>query len=124
MKDVPFAAVKMGLYEAITRLYVSISEERGFREKLSFPLSPSETSGIGFVSGALTGVLTCPLDCINTQLKSGHSPTKSVTGTAASMLRSEAGLASFFRGVVPRTAILGFGSTVFWYFYAVIQTYI
>ena len=32
---------------------------------------PRENGGVGLVSGVLTAVLTAPIDCVNTHMKSG-----------------------------------------------------
>ena len=61
LKDVPFAAVKMCLYEGSVALYMRM---RGYPPGTS--VRSLENAGLGMVSGAITGVMTCPLDVVNT----------------------------------------------------------
>lgn len=69
LKDVPFAAVKMCLYEGSVALYMRV---RGVPPGSS--IGSLENAGLGMVTGAMTGVMTCPLDVINTV---GHDCTGS-----------------------------------------------
>ena len=50
IKDVPFAGLKMSLYEALKRLLYGNKE-----------LTTTDSGLVGFTSGVLTGILTCPL---------------------------------------------------------------
>ena len=61
LKDVPFAAVKMCLFEGSVALYMRM---RGYPP--GTPVRTLENAGLGMVSGAITGVMTCPLDVVNT----------------------------------------------------------
>jgi solute carrier family 25 S-adenosylmethionine transporter 26 len=68
---------------------------------------------MGFLSGILTAVVTCPIDCVNTRIKSGELSTSSMIGAHMEIVRKN-GAAALFRGVLPRCVIIGFGSMVFW----------
>jgi hypothetical protein len=98
-KDVAFAAIKMSLYEGVARAYVqlarpaststssrqtassSLISDTGARSSdagsshgssSSDGLSPRESALVGLASGALTALATCPIDNVNTRIKSGE----------------------------------------------------
>lgn len=124
LREIPFAGLKMSLYDAAARIYLRFSSSSSSSRRSSsssgasaavHALSSAESAGVGCVSGVVTAVLTCPLDCANTRIKSGelaHVPTLRVPLHIA----RQDGAAALFRGLGPRAAILGLGSTVFWYF--------
>lgn len=141
LKDIPFAAIKMSLYESIARIYLryvvfhdynkakSLSQKEGseksnasteghHHEHLnSDMLNKTDAAIVGFISGAITAVLTNPLDCANTRIKSGELSHFSLVQAHREIVRKDGAMA-LFRGLLPRTVIIGFGSTVFWFFYA------
>jgi solute carrier family 25 (mitochondrial S-adenosylmethionine transporter), member 26 len=109
IKDVPFAAIKLGLYEGLSVAYLKhFKNETHIR-----PLDTVESAAVGLLSGAATGVVTTPLDVINTLIKSGEVGNVSLI-RAFVEVKGRWGVAALFRGVGPRTFIMGFGSTVFW----------
>ena len=63
MKDIPFAAVKLSLYEGLARLYLSMmrnphalnESKKKTKNSGSDLLSPSESAIVGLSSGAITG---------------------------------------------------------------------
>jgi solute carrier family 25 (mitochondrial S-adenosylmethionine transporter), member 26 len=129
IKDVPFAGIKMTLYEGIASLYMHFKPNHarslaatGGRTSSS-DLSPMESAGVGLASGVATAILTCPIDCVNTRIKSGELARFSVVGAHLEIVRKD-GITALFRGIAPRTVILGFGSTVFWWFFAKIKNVI
>ena len=91
-KDVAFAAIKMSLYEGVARAYVQLvrpisppsrqasspdtaassSAGTAHGSSSSDGLSPRESAGVGLASGALTALATCPIDNVNTRIKSGE----------------------------------------------------
>jgi hypothetical protein len=77
-------------------------------------LNGVEAAGAGLVSGICTAVLTCPLDCVYTRIRSGELAQYNVLNAHYEIVRRD-GAAALFRGVVPRAAIIGLGATVFWY---------
>lgn len=103
-KDVPFAVIKLSLYEGCVRVY-----ERTF--------GPAHTTGhsvCGVASGVITAVITQPLDVVNTVMKSSvTSNDTSMSRVLMELLRRDGPLA-LLRGLAPRAVILGAGSGVFW----------
>lgn len=137
IKDVPFVGIKMSLYEGMARVYLCLKDKNINKNLTSYKdglkdnstktttavnadaLNSLEAAGVGFVSGLLTAVLTCPIDCVNSRIKSGELANFGVISAHMEIIRKD-GVGALFRGVVPRGAILGLGSTVFWYLQATI----
>ena len=73
-KDVLFSAVKMSLYEGWARVYLSVKNRSSGKYTVgtAADLNGYEAAGAGMVSGVATAVLTCPIDCVNTRIKSGE----------------------------------------------------
>lgn len=115
VKDVPFAVIKMSSYEALAMGY-----RRWQRISPTAELSKAENSGVGLTSGCITAVLSCPLDVVNTRLKSlplgAKAAPPSMRQMALGIVQKE-GARALFRGVVPRAVIVGLGSSVFWPIY-------
>ena len=110
-QDVPFAVFKLSLYESCVRAYEDASGEEA---------SVHEKTLCGIVSGATTAMVTNPLDVLNTRLKAapilGVTPSAAPT-TMGGMLKhvvATEGAGALFAGLVPRAAIFGLGSGVFW----------
>lgn len=141
LKDIPFCGIKMSLYEGIARMYLQykhktltaptagsydmntktnmITENIPNNHNSSFKLSMHtlsrlESAGVGFLSGFFTAIVTCPIDCVNTRIKSGELAQFGIFKAHIEIVRCD-GVTALFRGIVPRTLILGCGSTVFWY---------
>lgn len=118
MKDIPFAGIKMALYDLFCKIYVHYV----IPHRDSNPvLTPVENAIIGFASGSITGIVTCPLDVVNTRIKSGEFPADNgiiKTHMDIVRLKEHGGISALFRGVVPRVITIGVGSTVFWWTYA------
>ena len=102
VKDVPFAGLKLSFYEAISRLL--------YDKKT---LDSLESGIVGFASGVMTAVVTCPLDVVNTRIKSGELQGYGVFA-AHQQVVVRSGFLSLYMGLLPRRFILGFGSTIFW----------
>lgn len=126
-KDVPFAGIKMTLYEACAYLYLKTTRPQEFLT--SHPTLDSkllfgyESAIVGFLSGAMTTILTTPLDCVNTRIKSGEIVNMGLIDAHVYIVKKD-GFKALYRGLVPRMAVIGFGSTVFWYNYAIIDNII
>lgn len=124
MRDMPYAAMKMSLYEGLARLYitwkhnntttVAPSTATGNRTDGVDKLQGVEAAVMGLASGVITAAITCPIDCVNTRIKSGELAQYNMVRAHMEIVRKD-GVSALFRGVVPRCAILGLGSTVFWY---------
>lgn len=113
IKDIPFAGLKLSLYEGISDFYL-----KSFRpQENSRSLKPLEAAGVGLVSGTMTSVLTCPIDCVNTRIKSGELADFGVIAAHREIVKRN-GVRALFRGLLPRTVVLSLGSTVFWFLYA------
>jgi hypothetical protein len=103
-KDVPFAVLKLSLFEACVRAYEAVAVA---------PVGANERTACGVASGALTAVLTNPLDVVNTRLKSAGIAGATLASAARDVVRRE-GPAALFAGLGPRVVIIGLGSGVFW----------
>jgi solute carrier family 25 S-adenosylmethionine transporter 26 len=110
-KDVPFAAMKMTLYEGLLRLAAYMAPGNRSVDDLR----EVERAGVGFCSGAVTAVLTNPLDVVNTRMKVGMIPaSQGIVAGANAVFRAE-GPAALFAGLAPRVLIIGFGSSLFFF---------
>jgi hypothetical protein len=68
---------------------------------------------IGFGSGAMTAVLTNPLDCVNTRIKSGELRQSGIIQAHYEIIQRD-GWKALFRGIIPRIFVISCGSSVFW----------
>jgi hypothetical protein len=108
IRDLPFAGVKVGLYEGCVYEWKVYSH---------YPIDRPITSGgaavCGVTSGVACAVLTCPLDVVNTRIKSGNVETNSILRLGSEILKKE-GVTALFQGVALRSVVLGVGSSIFW----------
>lgn len=116
VKDIPFAGLKISLYENIKTQYLLHKEAR----LPGSTFTSVESACVGLVAGTVTSVLTCPIDCVNTRIKSGELTEYSVLGAHREIVQRD-GVRALFRGLAPRTLILSAGSSVFWYWYNSLQ---
>ena len=108
LRDLPFTGIKIGLYEWF------VSEWKLWNNmNMDQPITPAGAAVCGVTSGVACAILTCPLDVINTRIKSGNVRTNSILAVGADIVRKE-GLAAFFHGVTLRAFVLGVGSFIFW----------
>jgi solute carrier family 25 S-adenosylmethionine transporter 26 len=147
VRDIAFAAIKMTLYEGCSRIYLNMIDKplgsrdlnhnpmtdsstsssssspqsSQFKRTDSDHLKPIEAAAMGLVSGALTAVITQPIDCVNTRIKSGELASFNIARAHAEIVRRD-GVQALFRGLTPRMVILGVGSTVFWYWFAKVRS--
>jgi hypothetical protein len=109
IRDLPFAAVKVGLYEQFASTYKSW---HGLAKR---DLIPPEGAAIcGVSSGVACAILTCPLDCINTVIKSNESHGSTSIIQVGKQIVTKHGVRALFRGVTMRSVVLGIGSSIFW----------
>jgi hypothetical protein len=111
MKDIPFAALKMSLFEAAVSLCMRLTEKDH--------LNSYETLLVGFASGATTAMVTNPLDTINSRIKAGATASTSIL-SAGHEIYSTSGFFAFTNGIFPRMFIFGFGSSLFWTVFAIV----
>ena len=122
IKDMAFSGLKMSIYEATARFYlryVLMAREREGASKLT----PKEGATVGLGAGVATALLTQSLDTVNTRVKSGELADFGVLKAHSEILRKE-GFMALFRGSLPRTFTIGFGSTLFWYMYAKMLSFV
>jgi len=120
-KDTAFTALEMSLYEAVARAYLTFSptHQAKYRNEMNKVLdadclSSVEAAGVGSVAGVSTAVVTCPIDCVNTRIKSGELARFGVVSAHMEIVRLD-GVRALFRGVAARAVLHGVGATVFWY---------
>lgn len=115
LKDLPFAAIKMSLYEGCKALYLNLRSKywKQTSDQSEGRLSLLEFGIVGFASGAATAVLTTPLDCVNTRIKSGELREYGVMRGHFEIVKRD-GWKALFRGLGPRAIIISLGSSVFW----------
>lgn len=116
-KDTAFTALEMSLYEAVARTYLTFSpSHKASASKVldADCLNSIEAAGVGSVAGVSTAVVTCPIDCVNTRIKSGELARFGVISAHMEIIRLD-GARALFRGVAARAVLHGVGATVFWY---------
>ena len=110
----------MSIYEFVARSYLRYTRGEAATQLGADSLSSREAAFVGFGSGCISSVITNPLDCVNTRIKSGEFADIGLLKAHSEIVRQD-GITALFRGVLPRTLMIGAGSTVFWYFFAVFK---
>lgn len=108
VRDLPFAGVKIGLYEWFAYTWKMLNHI-----PIDQPITPGGAATCGVTSGVVCAVLTCPLDVVNTRIKAGNVETSSILRVGSEILKKE-GVTALFRGVALRSLVLGAGSSIFW----------
>jgi Mitochondrial carrier protein len=108
IRDIPFAAVKVGLYEMFATNYQIWNGQSTMD-----PISPHGAALCGVASGVTCSILTCPLDYINTRIKDGSTTSTSVWEVCKQIVKRH-GVSALYRGVVMRSIVLGVGFSIFW----------
>jgi len=108
IRDLPFAAVKIGLYETLVSYYKSC-----YGLSKGDPISSQGAAFCGIVSGIGCAILTAPLDIVNTKIKSRQTLSTSIINVGRDIVLKE-GVSGLFRGVAMRSIVLGLGSFIFW----------
>jgi hypothetical protein len=118
IRDLPFAGVKIALYEYFSFVYQrqSLSNNNAQHQ----PITAMGAALCGVTSGVCCAIVTCPLDVVNTRIKAGGAVLLSSSSSSTSILQvgmdivSKEGVPALFRGVVLRSIVLGIGSSIFW----------
>lgn len=109
-RDLPYASLKMSLYESMSRVYINIfhneypsssSSSSSAKHTPAYRLQGNEAALMGFSSGVVAALITCPIDCVNTRIKSGEFRHASMLQAYREIWRHD-GMKAFFRGAVPR----------------------
>ncbi len=108
LRDLPFTGIKIGLYE-----WFVYEWKIWHKVPLDQAITPTGASICGVTSGIACAIITCPLDVINTRIKSGSAGTNSIFRVGAEIVKKE-GISAFFHGVALRAFVLGVGSSIFW----------
>ena len=114
IKDIAFGGFKMSLYEATARAFLKFKYTDSRRLAGAESLNSTEAAVVGFIAGCMTSVLTMPLDTVNTRIKSGELESLGIYKGHLYIARKD-GPTALFRGLLPRTILIGVGSTVFWF---------
>ena len=108
LRDLPFDAIEFVAYEQLKKNYKTLvlEDERD--------LNPGEHSIFGAAAGAVTGLVTTPLDVLKTRLmiQGGTGQYKNVFDCASQIIRQE-GAGALLRGWQPRVIWIGVGGSVF-----------
>jgi solute carrier family 25 (mitochondrial S-adenosylmethionine transporter), member 26 len=126
LRDVPFAGLKITLYEGISYAYLKYykqpqqqQQDNSIEVKTTL-LTPIESAIVGLLCGPITALITSPLDCVNTRIKSGELASYNFLAAHVEIVK-RSGFLGLYRGLVPRTIILSCGSTVFWFWFSQFQ---
>ncbi len=108
LRDLPFDAIEFVAYEQLKKNYKTLvlDDERD--------LNPGEHSIFGAAAGAVTGLVTTPLDVLKTRLmiQGSTGQYKNVFDCAAKIMKEE-GAGALMRGWQPRVIWIGVGGSVF-----------
>ncbi|CAN6932401.1 unnamed protein product [Brassica oleracea] len=105
LRDLPFDALQFCVYEQL-RIGYKLAARRD--------LNDPENAMLGAVAGAVTGVLTTPLDVIKTRLmvQGAGNQYKGVSDCLKTILREE-GSSALWKGMGPRVLWIGIGGSIF-----------
>ncbi len=108
LRDLPFDAIEFVAYEQLKKNYKTLvlDDERD--------LNPGEHSIFGAAAGAVTGLVTTPLDVLKTRLmiQGSSGQYKNVFDCAKQIMKQE-GAGALMRGWQPRVIWIGVGGSVF-----------
>ena len=114
LRDLPFDAIEFVAYEQLKSAY-----ERALRmrpgDQRRERANAAEVSAIGAAAGALTGVVTTPLDVLKTRLMTQGTVGGKYSGVVdcARQIARDEGVGALFRGWEPRVLWIGLGGCVF-----------
>lgn len=105
LRDLPFDAIEFVTYEQLKRAYATAVKR---------DLNPGEHSVLGAGAGALTGLVTTPLDVLKTRLMiQGSSGVYKNVFDCAQKIVAQEGAGALMRGWQPRVMWIGIGGSVF-----------
>ena len=135
IRDIPFAGIKIGLYEYFVQEYIkyfsspppvmttntssstTTTTTTTKNQRQHHHISPSGAAICGVASGVCCAIITAPLDVINTHIKagntSGHHSSSSIIKVGTEIIIKD-GIQALYRGVLMRSIVLGIGSFIFW----------
>ena len=121
IRDIPFAVIKIGLYEFFVQQYIKQFEPPSCPSSdlkhNKHHISPLGAGICGVASGVCCAIITAPLDVINTHIKagssSGHHSSTSILQVGSEIVMKD-GIKALYRGVVMRSIVMGVGSFIFW----------
>ena len=106
LRDLPFDAVEFWAFDTL---------KLNYKRAVGRPLNALEAGACGAAAGAVTALVTTPLDVIKTRLMTqgaAGGDYKNVLDCAAQIWRNEGGKA-FFRGWEPRVTWIAIGGCIF-----------
>jgi solute carrier family 25 S-adenosylmethionine transporter 26 len=114
LRDVPYTALELGLYDLFKGLYMSEKQQQGLQDNgmssrngsPSLPLATHEQICIAGLTGGITGLLTTPIDVIKTKLMVDPQFEGSSFMSASMMTVQEHGWGALFAGADARVAWL------------------
>ncbi|KAH9283662.1 S-adenosylmethionine mitochondrial carrier protein [Echinococcus granulosus] len=134
VRDLPCALIQFPIWEALKSFFAwrnQCPEERcPFRDAFSSP-SPSNLTGFqfamcGFLSGAVAGSVTTPLDVAKTRIMLAKRNSPLASGrisTALKVIYQEAGITGWFAGLMPRIGLLSIGGGIYLGLYDITKSY-
>jgi len=111
IRDVPFRAIQVTTFETLKLAWM---------ESLARGLVPTENLLAGLMAGSVAAALTTPLDVVKTRMMSqqkGDAETYTSPADAAIQIWTNEGPGAFFKGLVPRVALITPMSGIFFFCY-------
>jgi len=114
LRDLPFDAIEFVAYEQLKSAYERTLRMRPGDQRRE-RANAAEVSAIGAAAGALTGVVTTPLDVLKTRLMTQGTVGGKYSGVVdcARQIARDEGVGALFRGWEPRVLWIGLGGCVF-----------
>ena len=114
LRDLPFDAIEFVAYEQLKSAYERTLRMRPGDQRRE-RANAAEVSAIGAAAGALTGVVTTPLDVLKTRLMTQGTVGGKYSGVVdcARQIARDEGAGALFRGWEPRVLWIGLGGCVF-----------
>ena len=114
LRDLPFDAIEFVAYEQLKAAYERTLRARPGDQRRE-RANAAEVSAIGACAGAVTGVVTTPLDVLKTRLMTQGTVGGRYSGVVdcARQIARDEGVGALFRGWEPRVLWIGLGGCVF-----------
>nr|CUU98363.1 hypothetical transcript [Hymenolepis microstoma] len=132
VRDLPCALIQFPIWEALKtffarrnhhRLLLAQQHSQGDTEYQNLPPPPStanltgfQFALCGFISGAIAGTVTTPLDVAKTRIMLAEQDSVLASGrisTALKLIYKEAGVLGCFAGILPRVGLMSLGGGIF-----------